>query len=226
MYFMNIKTQYNQIGKDYIAGHKRFFKKKEDPAIKFIKRNIPSFHNKVVLDLGCGAGNAIKLYEKLGAKSVFGIDASKYMIEAAKKNLPHNKDLFVGDIEKTGLRGSFFDVVVSRYAMHYLRSFNKAWKEIARILKKDGTLVFVADHPLKSFILQESKEYGKKEIIKMELFNDGTIITFPTHTFQEYLSKDFFQRFRLDNFEEWHSAEANKDDFNMPDSLGIKAIKR
>ncbi len=50
-----------------------------------LKKMLPEFKGKRVLDLGCGFGWHCKYAIENGAKSAIGIDLSKNMLEEAKK---------------------------------------------------------------------------------------------------------------------------------------------
>ena len=68
---MDINSQYNKIGKDYVSGQKEFFSKREDEAIKFIKKSLTDLENKKILDIGCGNGKDILLFESMKAYDVY-----------------------------------------------------------------------------------------------------------------------------------------------------------
>lgn len=222
---MDIKKQYNKIGKKYVSEQAKFFGEDEDLATNFILKNLPDVKNKVVLDFGCGHGRNIKALEKLKAKRVYGIDPSRVMIAEAKKFLGQDENLFVEDIQKTRFPDKYFDIVVSRHALHYLNSFEKAYRELARIMKKGGALIFIVNHPLRDFGMKKTKNYWKKEIAAIKLYNNSVTLHFPTHTLGEYFSKEFFTYFQLQNLEEG-SGEAGGAKTPLPAYLGIKAIRK
>jgi len=220
---MDVSLQYDKIGKDYVNGQKEFFSKREDEAIKFIKKSIPELKNKKILDLGCGNGKDIILYQSLGAE-VYGIDSSEFMINEAKKIISKSK-VFKSNLEKTPFENNFFDIIVSRFSFHYLKNFDKAYKEISRILKKDGSLILVVHHPLRDLSYQKNKIYGKQETIKIELYNNKVPIYFPTHTLKNYFSRIFFDHFHLINYEEEQIPEEYINEFKTPGFMGIVAKK-
>ena len=223
---MDIKKQYNIIGRNYISGQKEFFSKREDEAIKFIKRSLPELKNRKVLDVGCGNGKDIKFLESLGSSDVYGIDVSKFMIFEAEKIVKKPQNLVVGNIEKTSFTDNFFDVVIGRFSFHYLTKFDKVYQELSRIIKKNGLLILVVQHPFRDLNYQKNKLYGKQEIIKIELYNNKVPIHFPTHTLKDYFSKRFFNHFYLSGYEEEQSPAEYTDKFKTPGFMGIKAIKK
>jgi len=223
---ISVKKQYDKVGRDYLSGQQKFFSKREDQAIRFIIDSLPNLKRKNILDFGCGNGKDIKRYEKIGAKNIYGIDTSEFMVSEAKKNVKSSDNIFVADIQKTQFKNNYFNVVVGRFSFHYLNEFDLAFKEVSRILKKGGILIFVVHHPFKDLIMKKVKTYSNKEIIKVELYNNKVPIYFPTHTLKEYFSNNFFKYFYVDSFEEEQSPEEYLDKFRLPGFMGIKAIKR
>lgn len=222
---MDILKQYNDIGRDYIEGQEKFFSVREDKAREFITKCLPDLKDKKVLDMGCGHGKDIIAYESLGAE-VYGIDSSEVMIEEAAKRVKHPERLVVGNFEKTDYEDKYFDVIISRHSLHFLDSFDEAYKELARIIKKKGILVIVVQHPIKDLFLQESRLYGDKEIIKVSLYNDKVPVYFKTHTFKEWFSEEFFKHFYIDLIDEEQKPIEYRDKGRSPAFFAIKAIRR
>ena len=82
---MNINKQYDKIGERYIKLQKKFFTTKLDKPTEAMKKCLPDLKGKIILDIGCGHGKDILLYEKLDAKEIWGMDSSQVMINEAKK---------------------------------------------------------------------------------------------------------------------------------------------
>ncbi len=97
-----------------------------------------------VLDLGSGAGNDCFIARaEVGEKGkVLGIDFSPQMIEKARKNATKrgytNVEFIEGDIENMPLPANSIDVVVSNCVLNLLPEKDKIFKEIYRVLKKEG----------------------------------------------------------------------------------------
>ena len=77
----------------------------------FIRKNMPKLDKIRALDIGCGSGRDIKILESLGAKEVYGIDSSGFMIGVARKAVNKPNNLFIASIEKMPFKDNFFDVV-------------------------------------------------------------------------------------------------------------------
>ena len=136
----------------------------EMPATLKLLRNVKG---KRILDMGCGSGIYAKLLTKKGAK-VKGFDISKEMIKIAKKE-NSKLDLRVGSGYKIPFNEKF-DIVLSSLVMHYFKDWNKVFKQVKKVLKKDGIFVFSTGNPI-----MECRELIKEKNQKRKLL--GTIKT-------------------------------------------------
>ena len=113
-------------------------------------RFIDNLDGKTVLDAGCGEGYNTRLLAKKGAKTV-GIDISPRMIELARqeeKRKPlgiHYKVTSFSDLSP--FNDGAFDVVVSFMSLMDGPKFQNAVKEIFRVLRPEGELIFSVTHP-------------------------------------------------------------------------------
>lgn len=91
-----------------------------------------------LLDLGCGNGVLTKRLKDMGAE-VVGIDASKEMLEAARRNYPdipfYEKDASHFAMEEK------FDVVFSNAVFHWIDNQEGLLNSIAGVLRQGGQLV-------------------------------------------------------------------------------------
>ncbi|MCA9485413.1 MAG: class I SAM-dependent methyltransferase, partial [Nanoarchaeota archaeon] len=101
--------------------------------------------DKKILDWGCGSGIYAKILSEKGAK-IKGFDISKEMLKIARESNPR-LDLRIG----SGLNIPFdekFDIVFSSLALNYLKDWDRAFKEISRVLKKGGYFLFSIGNPI------------------------------------------------------------------------------
>lgn len=128
-------------------------------------------NNKSILDLGCGHGYYARLFAKLGAKKILGIDISKKMIQDAKmltKNCPTIKYL-VGDMRTLPTLGKF-DLVLAIFSLHYAKTCDELYiicENIYKNLIKNGHFYAFIPHP--TFAIKNNKQYnfsrfGKKPL--------------------------------------------------------------
>lgn len=110
---------------------------------------LPTLYNKTVLDLGCGYGEHCIHFVEEGAKRVVGIDISQKMLAIAKAENAHQNILYLNmAMEDIGELQERFDIVVSSLAFHYVEDFQVLIKNIYRLLKDGGVLVFSQEHPI------------------------------------------------------------------------------
>jgi len=102
-------------------------------------------NNSEILDYGCGVGPTIEKVLNFNPKKITGIDISDISILKAKakfKNFDRKVELLVDNCEKTKFGDNKFDIVYGIGILHHLR-FTQSIDEISRILKSNGTLLFI-----------------------------------------------------------------------------------
>ncbi|HJE19887.1 MAG TPA: class I SAM-dependent methyltransferase [Aliicoccus persicus] len=141
-----------------------------------LKRLLPDFKNKQVLDLGCGYGWHSIYAAGNGAKFVIGVDLSERMIEIARdKTSFKNVKYQVGAMEDVDFPDETFDVVMSSLAFHYVEDFSSLAENVFRMLKSNGVFVFTVEHPI--FTADGSQNWIYNE--------DGEIEHFPVDNYFE-----------------------------------------
>lgn len=115
----------------------------EMPATLSMLTNIK---NKKVLDLGCGPGIYAKILKKRGAK-VYGIDLSTREIEIAKSHVK-GVDFRVGSAYRLPYKSNYFDIVVAALVVEHFDDVDKAFRQVRKVLKKNGIFVFSVINPV------------------------------------------------------------------------------
>ena len=121
----------------------------------YLKNNA---NNAEILDYGCGVGSFVEEVSKFGPKKIVGIDISEVSINKAvekTKELKTNVDFIVDNCEKTKFANNSFDIVYGSGILHHLQ-INKCLDEIHRVLKPNGSLVFIeplGTNPIINFYL-------------------------------------------------------------------------
>lgn len=115
-----------------------------------LKRMLPGFKGKRVLDIGCGFGWHCIYAAENGAQHVVGIDLSEKMIAVAKeKSASHeNVEYHVMAMEDIDFAPDSFDVVISSLAFHYTPDFEALCSKITDCLAPGGDFIFSAEHPV------------------------------------------------------------------------------
>lgn len=123
---------------------------------------IGDFENKSILDLGCGDASFGKELLQKGAAFYTGVEGSEQMIEAAKLNLESpSGTIFHETMETYSFPSNQFDIVTSRFAIHYVSDVHSLFQNVCRTLKENGKFVFSVQHPLITSSLI-SKQSGDK----------------------------------------------------------------
>jgi len=98
-----------------------------------------------VLDIGIGSGLNIPFYNSDKIDIVIGIDPSHELIELAKElanDIKASIELVIGSAESIPYPDNFFDTVLVTYTMCTIPNVAIANKEMWRVLKDDGRLIF------------------------------------------------------------------------------------
>lgn len=185
-----IKT-YKKIAKDYhekiTRGNHFYNKYLDEPMILKLVGNVKG---KRVLDLGCGSGKYSKILLRKGGR-VTGVDISPDFISLAKKEVP-KVEFHVASAYKLPFKNNYFDMVVAGLVVEHFENLNKAFKEIRRVLKKNGVFVFSLGVPLR-----------KAEKAKRSYFKEGKILsewpTFGVKMFHFYYTLETWIRSILKN---------------------------
>ena len=123
-----------------------------------LKKLLPCFQGKRVLDLGCGYGWHCIYAAEQGAKSVTGIDISEKMLAVAREKTAFPNITYLRlPIEDADFPAGSFDVVISSLAFHYIADFDRLCKNIHTWLAHEGSFVFSIEHPV--FTAQGRQEW-------------------------------------------------------------------
>ena len=114
-----------------------------------LKKMLPDFNGKRVLDLGCGFGWHCRYAIERGATFALGIDLSGKMLDKAREINPspliEYKRIAIEDFD---FAPNSFDIVISSLTFHYLESFDTVCTEVYKCLTQEGVFVFSVEHPV------------------------------------------------------------------------------
>ncbi|BCB04022.1 class I SAM-dependent DNA methyltransferase [Bacillus sp. KH172YL63] len=134
------------------------------------------FKDKAVLDLGCGDASFGKELLEKGAGHYTGVEGSEQMLASAEMNLSgeENGTLHHETMESYTYPDSKFDIVTSRFAIHYVADIHTLFENIHHALSEDGKFIFSVQHPLttSSFISKKSGDKRGNWIVD-DYFLDG-----------------------------------------------------
>lgn len=112
---------------------------------KYVFETIEKFNGPLILDYGCGFGDAAIEYYKRGA-TVMGIDISEPYVKSAttmarELDIPETKLRFsVMDAHKLDFPEDTFDLVIGKGILHHL-NWQRALNEINKVLKPGGRVL-------------------------------------------------------------------------------------
>jgi ubiquinone/menaquinone biosynthesis C-methylase UbiE len=178
-----------------------------------------------ILDLGCGPGFFANEFAGKGAK-VIGVDISKKLIEMAKKNSAFSRQqllYFVAPANKlTFLKDESADKIVMVLAVQNMENPREVFVECARVLKPDGKIFIVMNHPAFRIPKESGWEWDAKKKIQYRRIDrylselKSKIQTHPgdkpkEHTFSFHRPLQFYFKaleksgFCVSRLEEWSS---------------------
>ena len=113
--------------------------------IKYQRNKIVPHAKGEVLEIGIGSGLNLPYYNKSLVKKVYGLDPSEELNEIALKNASEiNLDInfIISGAEEIKLPAKSIDTVLITYTLCTIPEFKVALKEIKRVLKDDGIMLF------------------------------------------------------------------------------------
>lgn len=160
---------------------------------KFIKKlcinSIDITPDTKALDLCTGTGDIANLL-KQKTENVIGVDFSEKMLSIARKKYPKIK-FIEADCTDLPFDDNSFDLITISFGLRNIQNYEKAIKEIKRVLKNNGLLLyidfgktlFLSDKIYDSIILFLTKTFLKKSIAyeyliksKQTFFNSENLI--------------------------------------------------
>lgn len=199
----------------------------KDVILPNITRLLGDIKNKTVLDLACGPGYFVREYARVGAK-VIGIDLAPELIALgkemmAKEKFASNVTWHVASADRIPMvTDHSVDVITIILSLQNIENMASVFRECARVLKTDGKLLLVLNHP--TFRIPKQSDWGwdeQKNVqyrrvdaylseskVKIDMHpgkkTDDYTISFhrPLQTYAKQLSKAGFAITRL---EEWIS---------------------
>ncbi|MFN2270426.1 MAG: class I SAM-dependent methyltransferase [Anaerolineae bacterium] len=101
-----------------------------------------------VLDVGCGTGTHLDIYQRAGCR-VFGLDLSPEMLNAAQAKLIGRAGLYLGDASRMPFPDESMDLITTMFTLHTMPALLRSpvIGEARRVMKKNGRFLVIDYHP-------------------------------------------------------------------------------
>jgi ubiquinone/menaquinone biosynthesis C-methylase UbiE len=122
-----------------------------EPFVKELRvigmKMFPLVRGMSVLDIGCGTGTYLDIYQK-GGCTVVGIDSSPAMLEVARAKLTEDAELHFGEASHMPFPPESFDLVLAMFLLHETPAHIRpsVMKEAKRVTKKSGRFLAIDYH--------------------------------------------------------------------------------
>ena len=113
--------------------------------ISYQRKKIVPEASGTILEIGIGSGLNIPYYQKSKINKVIGLDPSEQLCKMAKKTADDNNfsiDFLVNGAEEIELPSNSIDTILLTYTLCSIPEPNIALKEIMRVMKSDGRILF------------------------------------------------------------------------------------
>jgi ubiquinone/menaquinone biosynthesis C-methylase UbiE len=109
---------------------------------------VPPEPGMTVLEVGCGTGSNLRLYETAGCR-IAGVDLSPSMLDVARSKLSDTADLRVCDAAALPFPRGSFDLVTAFLTLHEMPPpvRESVTDEMLRVARPDGHLLVIDFHP-------------------------------------------------------------------------------
>lgn len=97
-------------------------------------------------DLGCGTGRTGGWLRGRGIAQLDGVDLTPEMLAIARERKIYDR-VVQADVAATGLTSGVYDLVTTCLVDEHLRDLSPLYREVSRLLRRDGAYVLVGYHP-------------------------------------------------------------------------------
>ncbi len=214
--------QYDRIGLGYLTEQKRFYKEKADPTRAFIHSHLTANLSKRLVDVGCGGGSDLQEYRSLGFKNAIGIDPSSVMVTETHKLLGASS-AEIGSWTNLPFTSNSINYLIGRFSLHYVEDIDAAYREAARVLKKNGTIIVIIPNMTVS-VGEKALTTSSRTHLRVPLYGGKVSVTYPHRTPKEFDTQVFRELFTV--VEKKHLSGGGADASGECDVLGVVAHKK
>ncbi|MGH9300989.1 MAG: class I SAM-dependent methyltransferase, partial [Acidimicrobiales bacterium] len=170
-------------------------------------RLLGDLKGKRVLELGCGGAQCSIAFAKQGATAI-GVDFSANQLAFARQLVEQEAvrvELRHGDLADLAfLRADTIDVAFSSYALGYVEDLGRVFRQVHRVLRVGGALVFSLSHPAYDIIEDSPADHAPAvrrsyfDRSPMDYVADGVPFTQYHHSFSDLYMQLLRASYRVD----------------------------
>lgn len=146
---MTIRSHHDKVNQQFSSQASAYLSSSVHASGRDLERlsaRLGDLQNASVLDMGCGAGHA-SFIAAAKVKHVVAYDLSSQMLkvvaDTAQTRGITNLTTCLGYAESLPFDEGTFDVVISRYSAHHWHDVGQALREVKRVLKPGGIVIFM-----------------------------------------------------------------------------------
>ena len=114
---------------------------------RFLETLLPPVAGLDVVDLGCGTGRWLEIFQGMRPRSLLGVDSSVEMLQVAREKLGAGTKFAQGDCADVCFEPCSADVVLCNFVLSYVEDAGAFLAKVKKMLRAGGS-VFVTDvHP-------------------------------------------------------------------------------
>jgi ubiquinone/menaquinone biosynthesis C-methylase UbiE len=150
-----------------------------------------------ILDISTGTGNSLYRHGWMDLDADYtGLDLSLTMLTQCQRFMADHEvavDLIIGDATNLPFTDSYFDVVLNYGAINGFSDIEKALKEMARVVKKNGLVLFL-DEQLYSKATKIEELYFKRVLSSHNMIHHCPVEYLPknAHNIRVYQVYEFY----------------------------------
>lgn len=112
-----------------------------------VKKLLPPNAGVKLLDFGCGNGHLLREVVKARPDfRIYGVDISTEALKIATNRVPRGVFRFISDDQRIPFPNNSFDIILALDVLEHLYDTKMAFKELARVLKPNGTLIITVPY--------------------------------------------------------------------------------
>lgn len=151
-----------------------------------------------LLDIGCGTGDATRIFQKLTGSTIFAVDFAEEMIKHAQEKNSTKIHFQVADATNLPFSDNFSSVVVSLGTVEYIPQYHNAFGEFNRVLSSNGKLILSV--PNHHSIFRKLRILGKKIVRPIKRILNAQRNTVEQEYHKMWRNKELYHDLKINGF--------------------------